>query len=175
MTEDTVIRTVGLTKSYGRTRAQPVSRTRVVLDRLGAMVVGAVLLGVVAAVTFLVIGPVVDLVVDADKIAAALTHLVLLGLVFGSLALAVGSATGRPGLAKAVAGVVAVASYVVNGLAPMVDWLEPVQRLSPFYQYGAHDPLRTGISAGAVAVALGTVVALALVAVLSFRRRDVAV
>ncbi|WP_153505028.1 ABC transporter permease subunit [Cumulibacter manganitolerans] len=154
--------------------AQPVSRTRIVLEKLGAMVIGAAVLGAVAALTFLVLGPAFELHVDGDKIAAALTHLVLLGLVFGALALAVGSATGRPGLAKAVAGVAAVAAYVVNGLAPLVDWLEPVQRVSPFYQYGAHDPLRNGISAGGAAVAIGTVVVLAAIAVLTFRRRDVA-
>ena len=41
---------------------------------------------------------------------------------------------------------VAVVAYLVNGLGPMVSWLEPVQELSPFYQYIAHDPLRNGVS-----------------------------
>lgn len=152
---------------------QPVSRRRVVADKLGAMVLGAVGLGAVAGVAFLAIGPLFDVRVPAGHLVAALVHLVLLGLVFGALALAVGAATGRPGLAKGVAAALAVVAYVVNGLAPMVSWLEPAQKFSPFYQYAAHDPLRNGLSGSGVLVALATVVALGVVAAVTFERRDV--
>ena len=53
------------------------------------------------------------------------------------------------------------------------NWLEPLRRFSPFYQYAAHDPLRTGISYPALAVSLSTFVALVAVAVWGFGRRDV--
>jgi ABC-2 type transport system permease protein len=48
-----------------------------------------------------------------------------------------------------------------------------MQKLSPFYQYAAHDPLRNGVSWSAVGVAVATVVALVLVAVAGFDRRDI--
>ena len=100
-------------------------------------------------------------------------HLALLGLVFGALALAVGAATGSPGRSRGVAAAVAVLAYLVNGLGGLVDWLRPFQRLSPFYQYSAHDPLRTGVSWPAVAVAVLTIAAQVAVAVWGFGRRDV--
>ena len=36
--------------------------------------------------------------------------------------------------------------YIVNGLAPVVSWLEPAPRLSPCYQYSGTDPLWNGLS-----------------------------
>jgi ABC-2 type transport system permease protein len=86
----------------------------------------------------------------------------------------VSATSGSLGLSRAVPVVVAVVAYVVNGLAPMVGWLEPLQKASPFYQYIGHDPLRTGVALGSVAVAVATSGLLALIAVWGFRRRDVA-
>lgn len=151
----------------------PVSRTRVVLEKAAAMVGGTVLLAGVLAVALLLEGTVVDLGLPAGGVVAAMTHLALLALVFGALALALGCATGRPGLSRAVPAVVAVLAYVVNGLGGFVSWLEPFQELSPFYQYAGHDPLVNGVSWPSAAVALGTVVVLVAVAVVTFRRRDV--
>jgi ABC-2 type transport system permease protein len=101
-------------------------------------------------------------------------HLALLGVVFGSLALALSASTGRTGLSRGIPAVVAVLAYIVNALAPLVDWLEPLQKLSPFYQYVGHDPLREGVSGVSVVVAVATVAVLVALAVLGFRRRDVA-
>jgi len=48
-----------------------------------------------------------------------------------------------------------------------------LQRYSPFFQYIGHDPLRTGVSGPAAAVAAVTVAVLVAVAVWGFQRRDV--
>ena len=108
------------------------------------------------------------------EVAAAMLHLGLLGVVFGALSLVVGAATGRLGLSRGLPAAVAVVAYVVNGLGGFVSWLGPFQKLSPFYQYAAHDPLRNGISAVGVGVAVVTIVVLAGASVWSFERRDVA-
>lgn len=151
----------------------PVSRTRVVVQKLAAMSVGVLLLAGVGAVALLVEGSLADMGLPRGNVAAAMLHMALLALVFGALALAIGATTGHATLSRAAAAVVAVLAYVVNGLAPIVSWLEPVQKLSPFFQYIAHDPLRHGVSWPSVGVAVATVVVLGVVAVLGFRRRDV--
>jgi len=94
-------------------------------------------------------------------------------LLAGALALAIGASTGRTGASRGVPALVAVLAYMVNGLAPLVSWLEPIQKLSPFYQYGGHDPLRNGVSGAAVAVAVLTVAGFVVIAIWGFRRRDV--
>jgi ABC-2 type transport system permease protein len=153
--------------------ASPVSRTRVVLHKLLAMCVGAFVLGAVGVVALVGEGSLADMGLPLGNVAAAMLHMTLLALVFGALALAVGGLTGHGTLSRAIPAVVAVVAYVVNGLAPIVSWLEPVQRLSPFYQYVGHDPLRHGVSWPSVAVAVATIAVLAVVAVVGFRRRDV--
>jgi ABC-2 type transport system permease protein len=153
--------------------ASPVSRTRVVLHKLLAMCVGAFALGAVGVVALVGEGSLADMGLPLGDVAAAMLHMTLLALVFGALALAVGGLTGHGTLSRAIPAVVAVVAYVVNGLAPIVSWLEPAQRLSPFYQYVGHDPLRHGVSWPSVAVAMATIAVLAVVAVVGFRRRDV--
>lgn len=154
--------------------ANPVSRTRVVLEKLGAMIAGAALLGAVTAVALLGEGRLANMTLPASGVTAAMVHMTLLALVFGTLALATGAATGSPALSRALPAVIAVVAYVVNGLASVVSWLEPAQKFSPFYQYAGHDPLRHGLSWPATLVAVATIVVLAAIAVAAFRRRDVA-
>lgn len=153
--------------------SNPVSRSRVVLDKFLAMAAGTFLLAAVMAVALEVEGSLVNLDLPASKVAATMVHLALLGVVFGSVALALSASTGRAGMSRGVTAVAAVIAYVVNALAPLVDWLEKIQKLSPFYQYIGHDPLRHGLDGGSVAISTGTAVALLLLAVLGFRRRDV--
>lgn len=154
--------------------ANPVSRTRVVLERVAAMVVGVAVLAATIGLAVVAAGVLAGLDLAVAGVAAAVLHLGLLGCVFGALAAAVGAATGRPAVARAVPAVAAVLAYLVNGLAPLVDGLGPVRPLSPFAQYANHVPLVNGVSASGVAVAVGTVVVLSALAVVAFRRRDVA-
>ncbi len=154
--------------------ANPISRTRIVLEKLGAMTAGAALLGAVTAAALLAEGRLVSMPLPVGGVTAAMVHMTLLALVFGTMALAAGAATGHPALSRALPAVVAVVAYIVNGLAPVVSWLKPAQRFSPFYQYSGHDPLRHGLSWPATLVAVSTILVLAAIAVAAFRRRDVA-
>jgi ABC-2 type transport system permease protein len=153
--------------------ANPVSRTRVVLEKAAAMVLGTVGLAAVLGAGLILEGQWADMGLPVGGVAAAMLHMALLALVFGALALAIGAATGALGASRAVPAVVAVVTYVVNGLGPQVSWLEPFQKFSPFYQYVGHDPLRTGVSVAGVIVAVGTIAVLVAIAVAGFRRRDV--
>lgn len=154
--------------------SNPVGRGRVVLDKFLAMAVGTFLLATVMGVSLVLEGKLVDLQLPADKVAATMLHLALLGVVFGALALALSAGTGRTGLSRGVPGALAVIAYIVNALAPLVDVFDRVQQVSPFFQYIAHDPLRQGVAWDGVAVSVSTIAVLVALAVVGFRRRDVA-
>jgi len=154
--------------------ANPISRTRIVLEKFGAMTAGTSLLGAVTAVALLGEGHLAGMTLPVSGVAAAMIHMTLLALVFGTMALATGAATGHPALSRALPAALAVVSYIVNGLAPVVSWLKPAQKLSPFYQYAGHDPLRHGLSWPATLTAVTTILVLAVIAVAAFRRRDLA-
>src|SRR5665811_1738184 len=54
--------------------ADPISRTRLVLDKLGAMIIGILLITAVAGASLLLSGPVFGLSIAAGKAAAAMVH-----------------------------------------------------------------------------------------------------
>lgn len=154
--------------------AAPVGRARIVLEKAAAMVAGTAALAAVLGAALVVEGNLAGMALPVGHVAAAMLHMALLAVVFGSLALAVGAGSGHAGAARAVPAVLAVLAYVVNGLAPLVSWLGPLRRLSPFYQYAGHDPLRHGLAGTSVLVACATAVVLVGLAVAGFRRRDTA-
>jgi ABC-2 type transport system permease protein len=155
--------------------AQPVSRRRVLLEKFAGMAVSLTALGVVAWLALWGGALAVDMDIGAGLLAAANVSVTLLGLLFGTLALAVGSISGRRTLSLAVAAGVAFASYLLNSLAPVVDAPESVRWFSPFYYFIGGDPLRNGLNAGHVAVLLGLTAILLVAGIVVFDRRDVAV
>jgi ABC-2 type transport system permease protein len=104
-------------------------------------------------------------------LAAGATHLLFLGLAFAAIALAIGAATGRPGIASSTAGGIAVAAYLSNAMLPLAGmgrWAE----LSPWYYALGSDPLRNGLDLPHLGVLTGLGAIALVVAVLAFRRRD---
>ncbi len=96
----------------------------------------------------------------------------MLALIFGSLALAIGAATGRRALAIGLSATLAVAVDVLNALAPLASWLDRAKLVSPFYYYSHGDPLRHGIDWTDTLVLLAVAVVFGAVAPFVFRRRD---
>lgn len=154
--------------------SSPVGRSRLVFEKFASMAIGVAFLAAVTGIALIAEGQLADMGLPTGNITAAMVHLALLALVFGAVALALSAATGRIGLSRGLPAAIAVAAYIVNGLAPVVDWLEPLQKFSPFYQYAGHDPLRNGIDLPSVSIALATCVVLVVLAALGFRRRDTA-
>ena len=150
-----------------------VSRSRIVVEKMAALAFGTFLLAAAMWVALLVEGRIAGMDVPVAGSAAALTHLALLGCEFGALAVLVGASTGRLGLSRGIPAMVAAGLYVINALGTLVDWLGPIRRFSPFYQYAGHDPMRTGLSPTSVAITCASVAVLVAAAVWRFRQRDV--
>jgi ABC-2 type transport system permease protein len=152
----------------------PLSRIRVVADKAMALLMSIVALGVFLVVIVVAIGRPFDLIVPISDVAAACLMLILLGLVFASLALAIGAASGRRAWANAVSGGFAVVTYVVNALGPSVSWLGWARPLSPFRWYLDPDALTTGLHPANVAVLLAITAVCTAFTFWVFRRRDLA-
>jgi ABC-2 type transport system permease protein len=150
----------------------PIRRRRVLLDKFWAVVAASVLFATLAWVAIVLIGRAYGLTVSLVNLSAAVVNLFLLGVAFGSIALAVGSATGNKGMAIGVTSGLAVATFIVKTLAPSVPAMKPLRFLSPFYFYSNHRPLANGFDALDIGV-LGVISVVSLVAALfSFERRD---
>jgi ABC-2 type transport system permease protein len=151
--------------------ANPVSRRRVALEKLGAVVVEVTALGAVLWASLAVGAAAARMDVGVGRLAAATAAAVLLALAFGAIAFLLGAATGRRGRAIAVSAALAVLAYVLNALAAIVGFLEPARWASPFFHYGAGDPLRHGLSWHAL-VLLAVALAAGALALPAFERRD---
>ncbi len=152
----------------------PLSRARVLGDKALALLVTLVILAVLVLVAVLAVGPPFGLSVPFTRLAAACVMFLLIGVLFGALALAVGAATGRRSYATAVAAGVAVVAYVLNALAPSVSGLSWARPLSPFRWYFEPDPLVAGLRSTNALVLLAVSAVCAVVAFWAFDRRDLA-
>jgi ABC-2 type transport system permease protein len=155
--------------------ANPITRSRVVLEKFGASAASLLAPGTALFVTLWLGSMAVDLDIGVAGLLAATLGSMFLALVFGALALVVGAATGKKGLAIAVAASVMTAAYLLYSLAPMVEAVEPFQKLSPFYYFLASSPLEHGLKATHTLVLLGITAVLVVVSTWFFARRDVAV
>ncbi len=150
----------------------PISRRSVVLQKIAALSVQALLLAIVTMVC-VIIGRGFDLTIPLTNVAGSSAGVALLGVDFGLCALAVGSITGSRGMALGTTAALAAISYLVSSLAPVIGWIRPVQYASLFYWSVGNHQLASGLSPASaiVLVLIGSV--LAVVAVAGFRRLDV--
>jgi ABC-2 type transport system permease protein len=149
----------------------PIRRRDAVLAKGAAVAVQVLALTFSAGVAMLVLDPLLGLDLQARNVGAAVAGLAAIGLLHGWLALGLGAAVPSRALAIGLPAGLAAASYLVNGLHAVADWLDPFRVLSPFWLVGS-SPLQNGIDwVGAlvvVLVAAGVLVAGALLV----ERRD---
>lgn len=154
--------------------AVPLSRARIALEKLAAMCLEIVGLGIVLWVALWIGALAFSMDLSAGDLAAATALLVVLAIAYGAIAFMLAGATGRKGLAVGATVALAVAAYLVNSLATLVDFLEPLQKVSPFYHYAVSDPLRQGIDPWHTLFLLAIAAAASALGVILFGRRDVA-
>ena len=154
--------------------ANPISRRRVVMEKWMAMVVGIVVVALSLGLVLVAFGPAVKLHVGLRALSAEIVATALLAVLFGSLGLALGAATGHRGLARGVTALAAVVAYLLSSLPELVSWLRPARPLSPWYHALGVDPLSTGYRPLHVLVLLAMTALCLAVAVGSFDRRDLA-
>ena len=154
--------------------ATPVSRSRAVVEKASAMVFGVVLLCAVLWGSVAVLGPPFELTPNLVNLAAATVSLGLLALAFGSIALAIGCSTGRRSLAIGLSAGIAAATYLFDILAPSLDAIAWLQKISPFYYYGEAVPMVNGLDPFHASVLVAIAAVAFAYALFSFKRRDVA-
>ena len=155
--------------------SNPTTRLQVLIQQFAAMVIATSVLAFVLWLSVVIGGAIVDMDLSLWRTAQATLSGALLGVLFGTLALMLGSASGKRGLSTGIAGALAVGTYFMYALAPLVEGLEPVEKVFPFYYYIGADPLTNGLNLVHAGVLIGITAALLAVAIVTFERRDLAV
>jgi len=150
----------------------PLSRRRLVLEKAVALGAEVSILSAAFWLALWIGARAASMPVGAGRFAGATLMLALLALAFGTLALALGAATGRRTVAAGVAAAAAVAGYLVQSLAPLSSTLDAIDWLSPFHYYAAANPLQEGLQARNVHVLSALAAAGAACATVALERRD---
>ena len=151
----------------------PISRRRVLLEKVAAGVLMLAVLGVVLFAALAVGAQLAGMAIGTGRLAATALSVVVLTLPFGALALALGCATGARGAAIGPTVAVAAAAYLLDSLAPLSSALRPWRVVSPFHWYDAEAVLTGGPRWGYLALLAGTAALLTALAAVLFERRDV--
>ncbi|ADX74011.1 ABC-2 type transporter [Pseudarthrobacter phenanthrenivorans Sphe3] len=155
------------------TLAHGVRRIQVVLERALALLLCIVLLAVVVcALVWLLNGP-AQLDIELDNLLGATVLFAGLALLSGTMALCVGSITGRRTYGLAAGAAVAVLGYVFNAVGRQSEDVEWLLDLSPYHWAYGNSPVSNGADWGAAAWLWGLSVALVALAAVALDRRDV--
>jgi ABC-2 type transport system permease protein len=133
-------------RSIGLLAANPLSRTRLLVDKVGGMVVHVVVASVLSGVLLWAGVVAFSLEVEAANIAATHLHVAMLGIMFGGAILVASVILPRriPAM-LAVAGFAGVA-FIVATFMPIFEGYENWAKASPWYFFYGNNPLANGVN-----------------------------
>jgi ABC-2 type transport system permease protein len=154
--------------------SNPVSRLRIALERAGAVLALMAALVAITAAGMVALAPPFGLNrgLGAASIVAAGVAVGCLAVTYGATAFAVGALSGSRSAAIASASAIAVAQFMVEGLAEPVGQLRLFREASPWHWLLASDPLTNGLTWRNWLLPLCVGVALVAVGTWGFARRD---
>lgn len=153
----------------------PLSRSQLLIGKVGALTSGVLLLGFVQFVSLLSGGFVMDMELTFSWAVGVSVAMVLMALVFGGLAFAVAAVVGSRGRAIAIAATAAVAAYAFYIASAIVDQVGTVEWLTPFYHavgVGPANESGAAIPLGYLWLAISAIVFVAAARPV-FHRRDI--
>jgi ABC-2 type transport system permease protein len=159
-------------RTMGLLLANPIRRSRVVLDKAIAMIAVMVVLGGASFVGVALGSLIGRLDISYWNIAGASLQATAFGIFCGGLALAVSAGWGVSRIVTMVSSGVIAFSYVVANFVPINENIAGWAKASPFYYYGSNLPLENGVRWLFVGVLVGLGAALTGLAAALFQRRD---
>jgi len=152
--------------------AFPVSRGRVMVEKLAALVIGVLVLAVVVAGSILVAGLVIGFDIGVVDVLVACGSAATVAVLCGAATMLVGVLTGSRAAAMGIAAALFAASYLATGLAGLVSWLEPLRYASMLWYANGKAPIMHGLPVADAVVLLGATAVVVVATVVAFRVRD---
>ncbi len=147
----------------------PVSRARVILERLATLLVAVALISAASSATVYSVAAGQGIALDPGHVALATALLLTIAFAFGAIGQLVSA--WRPRIAVIALSAVAVFSYFIQEFAPLFEWPDWVANLSLYNLYGM--PMSGEIKWGGAAGLVGIGVVATAASLVAMRRRDV--
>lgn len=152
--------------------ASPISRSRIILQKLAAIKVVLLAIPFVTWLGVMLGKAIFPFDVNLSDVALASLSVFLLGMVYAMAALAGQSVSGRRKTGLAIGGGLLTVTYVADIVSKMVEKLENIKYISPFYYFDISNVLSGEGQLGNFLVLIAAASLLYLVAHISFLRRD---
>lgn len=151
----------------------PISRTRILLSKLAAMIIELLLLSTLAVTSISIGAQLVSMEISVGALITATSASALMALGYGAIALFAGSLTGKRGVATGLTITVAIAALLFYSLAPIVDTFDYLTPFNPMDWAINGNPLSQGISAFNFAKLFLLSSGFSALAIYLFRKRDI--
>ena len=150
----------------------PVSRTTIIVQKSLALIVSCIPPAIFLGASLLLGAVLLDYTFSYSGLLQMLISLLLLGYAMGFLALGIGAFTGSKSLSISIPSAVAAVGYVVNLLAPQVDYLSFTRYISLMHYYIGDRPFVNGITPWHALVLIAIATISFAVGLHRFNRRD---
>ena len=156
----------------GLVATNPISRASLAAQKfLGVMVLASAVS--LATLVCVLIGRQFQVAIDLGALVGISITVILLGALFGALALCIGALSGSRGTALGVSAGLAVVCYLISSLAPAISWVHSIRWISPFWWSVGAGQLANGVGWSDVGALVGTTVLLVVAAVAAAQRMDI--
>jgi ABC-2 type transport system permease protein len=152
--------------------SHPLPRWRLVLEKFAAQAAALLFLALVLWGSMVLGTMLFKVDVDGLRLAQVIFSLLLLGLTFLSMSLAIGCLSGKRKPSLGISGGFALVTYLINAYAPMIEGLRPYRIVSPFYYYNGQAVLINGLVVSHALVLAGLTALFFAAALFLFSRRN---
>jgi ABC-2 type transport system permease protein len=150
----------------------PLRRRSILLAKTAVVIIGVLVITALTWVGVTAIAGLVGMDLSEQNVLGASIQLLGMVFLFGALALGLSAWRGSSALGIGVAAGLAVLSYFLTTLLPVVEELADLAKLTPWYLFSGADPLVNGVDPVLLGIAALIAVTLFGIGVYSLDRRD---
>ena len=152
--------------------SSPLRRRSILISKSAVVAIGVLLITFLTWAGVEVLAMIVDMDLSDQNVAGASIQLIGMVFLFGALALGLSAWRGSSALGIAAAAGLAVVSYFVTTLLPVVEELADVAKLTPWYLFSGAKALTSGADVVLLGIAVLIAAALFGLGVFALDRRD---
>jgi len=152
--------------------SSPLRRRTILVSKSAVVLLGVLVTVLLTWLGVVSLAALVGMDLSEQNVTGASIQLLGMVILFGALSLGLSAWRGSSGLGIGVAAGLAVLSYFVTTLLPVVEELADVARLTPWWLFSGADPLTNGVDVVLLGIALLLAAALFGVGAYTLDRRD---
>ena len=159
-------------KSLDIILSAPISRESFIIQKIFSMVIKALFISIVHWFSYFILGIAFSQSIPNEGLVAICFNLFLMGISFGMISIFFGTLSGNASQAVGIGGALALISYLIANIAPLVDSLNNTKYFSLFYYYKGSDPLKTGFHSWHWVPFLTITLIFLILSIYQFRKRN---